>query len=680
MKIKSKYILIIIVLITFCLNVVAQTNGGLLQTSNSPFVKLRNVNIGDVKWMPGFWGDRVKDCYQHMIPYMRKIYMERALTNFKIAAQMQEGEFEGSWWHDGDFYKWVEALVIDYSATKSPVVKSEIDNIISIIAKAQAADGYINTAIQIGHGKVTGGFTNAVPFKNKKRWESEKEHEMYNFGHLFTLAAIHYRATGEKSLLNIADKAATYLITFFKSPTPELASLIFNPPQIMGLVELYRSTGDKKYLDMANAFLNMKGTQKEKHMQTQDNVPVRQATTAVGHAVTGLYLFSGMADVYAETGDTSLLNVLNKLWEDITFKKMYITGGVGSYHNNSIKGNEPLHEAFGKDYDLPNSTAYNETCANISNAMFNWRMLGITGDEKYADEMEQVLYNSMLSSISLDGESYFYTNPLRWYGKDHQLLSQDAYQRWNLPRGGICCPPNTIRTIAEVGNYVYSVSDKSIWVNLYGSNIVITKLPDGTPVKWEQQTEYPWKENIKIICKESSSASYALMLRIPSWAEGASVFVNSRLQSIKPSAGSYYKLERKWKLNDVVELKLPMKVRMVAADEKVEPDVNHVAVERGPLVYCIESADAPDIDLDNIRIPISTQFTVEYKKDLLGGVAVLKGNAYVVPNNNHNNKLEPYKEIKTTPLKPLSIQLIPYYAWNNRGIGEMEVWIPEVIK
>jgi DUF1680 family protein len=558
--------------------VITYAQGGLLQNAKSPYIKMRNVNMGDVTWLPGFWGDRVKDCEQHMIPYMRKIYMERALTNFKIVAKMEEGEFSGSFWHDGDFYKWVEALVVDYGDTKNPAFKTEIDDIITILQKAQDQDGYINTAIQIGHGKITSGFTNAVPFKNKKRWESEKEHEMYNFGHLFTLAAIHYRITGETTLLKIADKAANYVYSTFKEPTPELASLIFNPPHIMGLVELYRSTGNKKYLDMANLFLNMKGIMKEKRLETQDHLPVRQANTAVGHAVTGMYLYSGMADVYAETGDTSLLCVLNKLWDDITYKKMYITGGVGSYHNNSIKGNEALHEAFGKEYDLPNSTAYNETCANISNAMFNWRMLGITGDEKFADEMELVFYNSMLSSISLDGESYFYTNPLRWFGKDHKLLSQDAYQRWNLPRGGICCPPNTIRTIAEMGNYVYGVGDKGIYVNLYSSSQLKTKLLDGTRIEWEQQTDYPWQGTIKLRCNKSSAIPYAIMLRIPSWAEGASVKVNGKVLPGRFPVGEYYEVKRSWSTDDTVELKLPMKVRFVKADPRVESTINQLVL------------------------------------------------------------------------------------------------------
>ena len=656
------------------LNLVAQT-GGLVQTSKSPFIKLKNINIGDVKWTGGFWKEKTDECEQVMIPYMGNIYMQKALKNFKVAGKIEQGEFWGSWWHDGDFYKWVEALVISYANTKDEQTGKQIDEIISVIAKAQEPDGYINTAIQIGHGTLSINFTDERPYKNTGRWQSEREHEMYNMGHLFTLASLHHRVTGKKTLLDVAIKAADYLTTIFNNPTPKLASLIFNPPQIMGLVELYRSTGNKKYLQLANTFLNMKGMMKEKRIETQDHLPVRAQTEALGHAVTGIYLYAGMADVYAETGDTALMNVLNKLWADAVYKKMYITGGMGSYHNNSIK-NERIHEAFGAAYDLPNATAYSETCANIANAMWNWRMLALTSDSKYADVMEQVFYNSLLSSISIDGKSYFYTNLLRFYGKNHQLLSSDSYHRWNLPRGGICCPTSTVRTIEEMSNYAYSINDKGVWVNLYGSNTLNTELPNGNAVSFTQTTNYPWDEDVKIVCEASIKNNISLMLRIPAWAKGATLHVNGKPIADKIIAGEYFGLNRKWAKGDVVELHLPMKVQLVEAHAKVEANINQVAIQRGPIVYCLEQQDVTDtVALSNLKIPSNIQLTPVYKKELLGGITVLQGVALKKDAVNYSSNTL-YMQVENDKLKQVKIQLIPYYAWNNRGLGEMAVWLP----
>lgn len=673
----KQFTFFLLIFFSGCSTTNAQT-GGLLDTKNSPYVKLKNVNIGDVKWSGGFWGNRVTQAEQTMIPYMREIYMERALKNFKVAAGLEKGEFWGSYWHDGDFYKWLEALVISYGNIKSKETERHIDEIISVIAKAQDKDGYINTAIQIGHGTLSSDFTNTKTYKDKKRWESFKEHEVYNLGHLFTLAALHHRVTGKTSLLTIAQKAADNLYTVFKNPSKQLADLIFNPPQIMGLIELYRSTGNKKYLELANIFLDMKGRSSTKKFQSQDHLPVREAKEAVGHAVTGLYLYSGMADVYAETGDTALLNTLQSLWQDATSKKMYITGAMGSYHHGLLGYEEfkGVHEAFGAEYDLPNATAYNETCANIGNGMWNWRMLGLTGEAKYADVMEQVFYNSLLSAIGLEGKSYYYTNVLRSYGKDHNLLSSDARQRFNLPRGGVCCPPNTVRTIAEMNNYAYNISDKGIWVNLYGSNTLKTKLLNGSAISFKQETNYPWEENVKFTYLESQTNDFALSLRIPGWAAGTTLKVNGKSLQQPVTADGYIELNRKWIKGDVVELHLPMKVQLVEANPLVEENTNKIVVKRGPIVYCLESPDLPqNVNLESISIPLNIALTPIYKNDFLGGVTVLKGKALSIENKTDwNTSL--YQEAKASPSKPVDIQLIPYYSWSNRGVSEMAVWLP----
>jgi DUF1680 family protein len=647
---------------------------GLFQNNNSLFLKLNNTNINDVKWTTGFWADRIKTCEQIMIPYMKTIYMNRALKNFRIAAGMESGEFRGSWWLDGDFYKWMEARIMTFAETHDNRINEELDSIIEILAKAQQPNGYINSTTQIGHGVGTFSFTNEQPFENKKKWQSDRELEVYNMGHLITAAVIHYRITGKDNFLTIAQKAADNMYEIFKVPSAEKAALIFNPPQIMGLVELYRVRGNKKYLELAITFLDMMG--KGRRSQTENRLPVREVQHAWGHAVIGTYLYCGMADVYAETGDTALLSALNRLWNDVTYKKMYVTGGVGSYHKY-IAGNDTITECFGEAYDLPNSSAYNETCANIGNAMWNWRMLGITGEAKYADVMEKIFYNSLLSSVAVDGKSFFYTNVLRWFGKDHKLESNDSYERWNLPRGGICCPSNTARTIAEMSTYAYSVSNNSVYVNLYGSNTLNTTLPSGNKVNFIQQTEYPWDGTIKLTCLQSQDALYSLQLRIPQWAKGASIIVNGKVTNEPIESGKYFKLERNWKKGDVVELILPMQVQILTANPKVTQDLNHVAISRGPVIYCIESCDIPaNTKLQNIFFSGTSEFTPIYKPSLLGGITVLQGKVYLI-NNLPGNKL--YKTVKNDKdLSTINISLIPYYAWNNRGIGEMAVWMPVI--
>ena len=368
--------------------------GGITATGASPHAKMKSVDIQAVHWTHGFWKDRFDLANRVMIPSMWQSLQVpnngASFRNLRIAAGLEQGSFESTNWSDGDVYKWLEGVAHVYAITRDPALDRSMDEVISVIGKAQAPDGYISTQIQL---------------TDRKRWSDMKFHETYNMGHLFTAACIHHRATGKDSLLKIARKTADYLYGVFQPRPAEMAMLDFNPSQIMGLVELYRTTRERKYLDLANTFVGMRGSVKGGSDLNQNRTPLRRETEAVGHAVTACYLYAGAADVYEETGETALWTALDRIWSNVVTGKMYLTGAVGALHQGVSSHNDPVHEAFGKSYELPNRTGYNETCANIANAMWNWRMLQATGDSRYADVMERVFYNSMLSGMSLSGRT-----------------------------------------------------------------------------------------------------------------------------------------------------------------------------------------------------------------------------------------------------------------------------------
>src|SRR5262245_51874583 len=381
----------------------------------SPHVKFHPVGLADAKWATGFWAERFKTCQLATIPAMGDI-MEgtehsQFLHNFRIAARLAEGKHRGPPWNDGDFYKWLEAAAAVYAITNDPALDKRIDDAIAVIAKAQQADGYLHTPVLIANRN---GDAAAKPFQDRLNFE------MYNFGHLCTAACVHHRATGKRSLLDVAVKAADFLCRAFESPTPELAHNAVCPSHYMGTVELYRATGDKKYLALAVRFLDLRDVAGSGTDDNQDRVPFRKQTEAVGHAVRANYLYAGAADVYTETGDKTLLEPLTKIWTNAVTRKMYLTGACGAlYDGASPDGSKDqkqisrVHQAYGRDYQLPNSTSHNETCAAIGNVLWNWRMLQTTGEAKYADVLEQTLYNAVLAGVSLDGKNFFYTNTLR---------------------------------------------------------------------------------------------------------------------------------------------------------------------------------------------------------------------------------------------------------------------------
>ena len=634
----------------------------------TPYQKLRPLKHDAVKWRDGFWGNLFQLCHQAVLPSMRDALNEpdngAVFSNFAAAAGRIPGPRKGTMWSDGDCYKYMEAWTHIYGITQEPAILEELDELLEVIAAAQQDDGYISTPMQLD---------------GKEYWTNPRDHELYNMGHLLTAAAVHHNITGQDNFLEIATKLADYLCDVFLPRSPELAHFGFNPSNTMGAIDLYRATGNARYLELAQCFVEMRASQPGGGDQNQTLVPLREETRAVGHAVTAGYLYCGATDVVAETGDEDLLAGLQRIWDNAVNSKMYITGGTSAQHHGASERPEfggsatDVHEAFGYEYSLPNATAYNETCANIAHAMWNWRLLNLTGEAKYADIVEQVLYNSMLSSMSLDGITFCYTNPLRWYGAEHPLLSQDVYQRWFIARC-YCCPPNTARTIALLHNWIYSADEAGLWLHLYGSNSVTTELATGR-FALTQSTDYPWDDTVQITIDAAPTGETALHLRIPGWTKFATLSINGEASGIELIPGSYAEIARQWQVGDVIELHLPMKPRVMKAHPKAEEIRNHVAIMRGPLVYCLEACDLPEgVSILDVYAPDDMGLSASQDEDLLGGVTAITGVARHITERNGQAAL--YKEAGNEREADINIRLIPYYAWNNRGINEMTVWLP----
>jgi DUF1680 family protein len=638
-----------------------------------PHAVVGPVGVADARWTTGFWAARFEVCRTTTVPAMGAL-MEGAehsqfLQNFRIAAGLESGKHRGPPWNDGDFYKWLEAAAAVYAVTKDPALDRRMDEAVAVIARAQRADGYLHTPVLIANRN---GDATAKPFQDRLNFE------MYNFGHLFTAACVHHRATGKKSLLDVAVKAADFLGVAFEKPTPELARNSVCPSHYMGMVELYRTTGKKKHLALAVKLLDLRDDAAGGTDDNQDRIPFRKQTEAVGHAVRANYLYAGAADVYAETGDETLLVPLKKIWSNVVARKMYLTGACGAlYDGASPDGSADqkqiarVHQAYGRDYQLPNSAAHNETCAAVGNVLWNWRMLQITGDAKYADVLELTLYNALLAGASLDGKRFFYPNTLR------QLDAMPGPLRWSRSReewiSCYCCPPNVARTIAEVSTYAYGRSDRGVWVHLYGGGALDATLPDGRRVKLKQETDYPWDGRVKLTIESAPSSDLSLFLRIPGWADGTTLAVNGK--AVNVTAGRYAEVRRAWEAGDAVELTLPVKPRLVEAHPLVEEARNQAAVMYGPLVYCLESTDLPKgVGLQAVALPRGVKLTPRFDRGLLGGVTVLEGKAEAAADRPWGDEL--YRELKPSAPRSVDLKLIPYYAWANRGKSEMTVWMP----
>jgi DUF1680 family protein len=672
---KALFILVPFIFLCLTVNSVWSAETETAALSIPPYAKLRDTDVNDVHWTNGFWARRFELCHEVMIPTMWHILEDpnlcHAYDNFLVAADLKEGRHRGPTWHDGDFYKWLEAAAFVYGLTKDEKLDRQMDQIIDVIRRSQREDGYIHTPVIIAQKSQS---PTTAEFKNRLDFET------YNMGHLMTCACIHYRATGKTNLLEVAKKSADYLYTRYKKDPQSLANNAICPSHYMGIVDMYRLTRDPRYLELAGGLIDIREKVKGGTDDNQDRIPFYEQTQAVGHAVRANYLYAGAADVYAETGNRSLLTALENIWQDVAYRKMYITGATGALYDGASpdgsKDHESIqlvHQAYGRAYQLPNLTAYNESCATVGNVLWNWRMLGLTGQARFADTLELALYNGVLSTISLDGKKFFYTNPLR-------VTDDLPFElRWSRQRESyiscFCCPPNVVRTIAEAGNYAYSISKEGVWVHLYGSNVLDTEMAKGLRIRLSQQTDYPWDGAIRITIKEAPAREFALFLRIPGWAKQSSIKVNDQVVDRDLKAQSYFQIRRIWSAGDRIELDLPMPVQLIEANPLTEEIRNQTAIKRGPIIYCLESIDLPDnVRVSDIAIRPEYQFKTHFDQALLGGVMVLEGKAEHLAGGDWNDTL--YRELSPQEHKDVNIRLIPYYAWGNRGKSEMTAWMP----
>lgn len=615
------------------------------------------VPFTSVKVTDHFWGQRLKTSREVTIPLaFRKSEETGRIKNFEKAAHPSEDyKVEGFSFDDTDIYKTIEGASYSLQTYPDKRLEKYIDSILAIVATAQEPDGYLYTARTMNP-------KHPHDWAGKERWVAVENlsHEFYNLGHMIEGAIAHYQATGKRNFLDIAIKYADCVCRAIGNAPEQKRLVPGHQIAEMALVKLYLVTGDRKYLDQAKFFLDARGYTGRKDAYSQAHKPVIEQDEAVGHAVRAVYMYSGMADVAAITGDSSYIKSIDRIWDNIVSKKMYITGGIGARHQG---------EAFGDNYELPNLSAYCETCAAIGSVYMNYRLFLLHGDAKYFDVLERTLYNGLISGVSLDGGSFFYPNP---------LASDSGYSRkpWF---GCACCPSNISRFVPSLPGYVYAVKDRQVYVNLFLSNRAELKVND-KKVVLEQETSYPWKGDIRLKVLQGNQP-FGMNVRIPGWVRGSvlpsdlyayadhqqpayRVMVNGQEVEGELHNG-YLTINRKWKKNDVVEIHFDMLPRLVKANEKVAADRGRVAVERGPVVYCAEWSDN-DFNVHTLLMNRPPELRVVEKPELLYGLNQIVTDAQALS----------YDKAGKLAVKDVKLTLIPYYAWAHRGEGDMEVWLP----
>jgi len=615
-------------------------------------VPFSQVQVNDDLWAP-----RLKTNYTVTIPYaFQKCEETGRIRNFEKAAGLKQGKHEGIYFDDSDVYKIMEGAAYSLQINSDPKIRQYLDNLIKIIAAAQWDDGYLYTFY-------------SVPEKQpEKRWTNiGAMHELYCAGHMYEAAAAHFQVTGDKSFLNIATKNADLVCSTF-SPGKRT-----DPPghqEIeIGLCKLYRATGEVKYLDQAKFFLDQRGRTGNRGPDgkgglygtySQDHIPVTEQTEAVGHSVRAAYLYTGMADVAALTGNMDYIKAIDTIWNDVVGTKLYITGGIGAAGGQ---------EGFGGPYELPNMTAYCETCASIANILWNHRMFLMCGDAKYIDVLERVLYNAALSGISMKGDTFFYPNPL-------ESIGQHSRSTWF---GCACCPSNVARFIPSVPGYTYAHKGNNLYVNLFISSRTTIQTPDNN-VTLTQRTKYPWEGEINITVEPKKDTKFAVYVRIPGWAQNQPIpsnlykfqtandelpvlKVNGKTTPLNIQAG-FSCIERKWQKGDTIDLQLPMPIRRVIASENVKTNRGKVALQRGPIVFCLEGPDNEG-KVSNLVIPDDAALAAQFRPDLLNGVVVITGKAHLAKRTSDGSIVPAGEKVFTA---------IPYYAWAHRGPSQMNVW------
>jgi DUF1680 family protein len=619
---------------------------------------IRPVAAHHVQFTDAFWQPRLEVNRTATIPYSLQSCEETGrIENFKVAAGTSDKKWTGRFgFNDSDLSKIIEGASYSLMTHPDPRLAAYVDEIVGYMAAAQEDDGYLYTT-WTAKDKIDNPANIICCYPKKEKWlEEEMSHELYNLGHMYEAATAHYEATGQKNFLDVATKSADLLVKTFGPGKMEI------PPGHeeveIGLVKLYRVTGDQAYLDLAKYFVDLRGHKTDDRPKlfgeySQDHKPLREQEEAVGHSVRAMYLYAGAADVAALTNDQGLTTAVDRIWDNVVSKKTYVTGGIGA------KGQG---EAFGANYELPNRTAYCETCANLATCYWNNRMFLLHGDAKYIDVLERALYNSVISGVSLDGKEFFYPNPLSARG-DY------ARSKWF---DCSCCPTNLCRFIPSVPGYAYAVGDDAIYVNLFAEGTANLEV-NGQKVRIDQRTKYPWDGNIELtITPEKPGAKFELYVRVPGWARGeawpSDLYAFEGETKEQPSFrinGSdfvsdlyrgYVLFAKEWQPGDKVSMKLPMPVRRVIANEKVEADRGRVALMRGPMVFCIEGADVEGGKVNDLVLSDDAPLQSAFRNDLLGGVQVITGAA------------QPQQEL-------VEFTAIPYYAWANRGKGEMAVWL-----
>lgn len=644
----------LLVLVTSCKKEAekqAETKDGIYAESGYP---IEPVNIQNVKIKDEFWLPIIQRVQEKTIEYaLEKCREEGRFDNFLIAGGKMEGSVKGAMpFDDTDVYKIIEGASNSLISAPNPKLETLLDSLVSIIQVGQEADGYLTTWRTIDPANPPANWVNV---EKGERWESlAASHELYNAGHLFEAAVVHHKATGKRNFLDIAIKNADLMVETFGEGEGKIAAVPGHQIIETGLIQLYQTTGKKEYFDLAKYFLDYRG--KPEHHElfgaySQDHLPVVDQDEVVGHAVRAVYMYAAMTDIAAIEKDSAYLKAVNALWDNMVNKKMYITGGIGAKHDG---------EAFGENYELPNLTAYNETCASIGDVYWNHRLHNLTGDVKYFDVIERTLYNGLISGLSLDGQQFFYPNALESDGV--YKFNQGACTRKDWFDCS-CCPTNVIRFIPAMPGLIYSKQDNTLFVNLYSANTAKVELMNHT-VAVEQETSYPWNGKVKFTVKPDEAGEFTIKLRIPGWArnevlpgdlyqyaskdEAANkLFLNGeQLEGVVDNG--YFTVTRTWEPGDEVELEFPMSVRKVIANPMVEEDKGKMSLEYGPVVYAVEEIDNKG-KFDDIQLSANEEFKVEMQPDLLKGVNTIS-----------NEKLT----------------AIPYYAWSNRGIGKMKVWLP----
>ena len=616
----------------------------------SPHARWHALPLGSVAITGGFWA--LKQAVNRQVSLRRgfdKLEEFGNLGNLRLAAGAGDGEFRGMVFMDSDVYKWLEAVACDLANSRDAELGRMADSVIDLLAAAQQSDGYLNSHYSV-----------VAP---DRRWtDIDHGHELYCAGHLFEAAVAHHRVTGQARLLDIARRFADNIDSEFG---PDKRDAAPGHPEIeLALVELYREVGEQRYLDLARFFIDRRGRGRlrgyarygpEYH---QDRVPIRQASAVEGHAVRQLYLTAGVTDLYLETGEQALFEALTRLWRDMTAGKMHLIGGYGARF---------MGESFGEAYELPSDRCYCETCAAIAGMMWSWRMLLTTGHPRYADLLERSLYNGFLSGVSLDGERYFYVNPLQ---------SRGGIERPEWYRCA-CCPPNVMRQIALVGHYVATANEEGVQFHQYATARVEAEPRVGLPVTVRAETEYPWDGHVMVVVEDTPGFTWSMALRIPGWCQDASLRVNGETVEAPLTGGTYTTVERAWRSGDLVELDLPLAPRLTKPNPRIDAVRSSLAIERGPLVYCLEEADQePGLSLLDARVNPRAPLRARWRDDLLGGVTVVEAQGTGVDTGAWGDQLYRPAAFQTPPERPVTLTAVPYYAWANRGPGQMRVWIP----